>query len=235
MRLPSVVVVVTALLAGVQSASAQFAGWNVTGTVSGVFGKLTQETAFVPPPPPSPCNNCEGDGSASLRGLMGGLGLGYNWQAGSWVYGLATDFSLGNADGSTNDCGTPAHECGGALRSLGTVRGLVGWSMGTWMPYATGGYAYGDVRAYDAFFGGSGSKYRGGWTVGGGIEMMLSGAWSAKLDYLYVDLGKDHLYDLLPGVPEYVQTTANVVRFGLTYRFVDNQPSAPMVTKAYRK
>lgn len=217
-----------------QTAAAQFAGPTITGNLDGVLGTQSQATVVIPRPNPPPCEEC-GDGSASLRGLMGGLGLGYSWQAGSWVYGLAADFSLGNANGNTSDCGLPLHECGGSLRSFGTVRGLVGWSFGTWMPYATGGFAYGDVRAYDAFYGGSGGKYRGGWTVGGGIEAILVGPWSAKLEYLYVDLGTDHLYDILPGIPEHVSTTANVVRLGLTYRFAAISAPAPVIVKSYGK
>jgi outer membrane immunogenic protein len=233
MRFPLAVIAVAVASVCAETASAQFAGPSVTGNLDGVFGAQSQATVVVPNTQPQ-CVEC-GDGSANLRGVMGGLGLGYNWQAGSWIYGLAADFSLGNANGSTSDCGVPLHECGGALRTLGTVRGLVGWNFGTWMPYATGGYAYGDVRAYDAFYGGSGSKYQSGWTVGGGIEAILSGPWSAKLEYLYVDLGTDHLYDILPGIPEHVSTTANVVRLGLTYRFAASPAPAPVVVKSYGK
>lgn len=233
MRLPLAATALFIASVCAQTASAQFAGPSITGNLDGVFGTQSQATVAVPSSNP-PCEEC-GDGKANLRGLMAGLGLAYNWQAGSWVYGLTTDFSLGNASGSASNCGVPLHECGGALRSLGTVRGLVGWSFGTWMPYATGGFAYANVRAYDAFYGGSGSKYQSGWTIGGGIEALLSGTWSAKLEYLYVDLGTDHLYDILPGIPEHVSTTANVVRLGLTYRFAASPPSAPVVVKSYGK
>lgn len=234
MRVPLAVIAVAIASVCAQPASAQFAGPSITGNVDGVFGTQSQATVVLPSSNPPDCEVC-GDGKANLRGLMGGLGLGYNWQSGNWVYGLAADFSLGNAKGSTNDCGTPLHECGGALRSLGTVRGLVGWSFGTWMPYATGGFAYGNVHAYDSFYGGSGSKYGSGWTAGGGIEAILAGPWSAKLEYLYVDLGTDHLYDILPGVPEHVSTTANVICLGLIYRFGASPPPAPVVVKSYGK
>jgi outer membrane immunogenic protein len=30
---------------------------------------------------------------------------------------------------------------------------------------------------------------RTGWTVGSGVEALLGGAWTAKIEYLYVDLG----------------------------------------------
>jgi outer membrane immunogenic protein len=230
MRLALVIVALGLMSVAAQPAAAQFAGPNVSGNLDGVFGALSQQTVVIPSSSPPPCVEC-GDGSSNLRGLMGGLGLGYNWQAGHWVYGLAADFSLGDSKGSASDCGIPLHECGGALRSLGTARAVVGWSFGTWMSFATGGYAYGDVHAYDAFYGGSGNKYRSGWTIGGGIEAILSGPWSAKLEYLYVDLGNDHIYDLIPGVPEHVNTTASVIRLGLNYRFAALPPSAPIVRK----
>jgi opacity protein-like surface antigen len=213
------------------AAAQQFSGVTTTIGIGGVLGQISQQSGVFPksdppplppPPPPPPDDDCEvecGDGRARARGLMGGLGLGYNWQSGAFIYGLGADFYMGKASGSASDCGTPVHECGGAIRSLGTVRGLVGWSMGNWMPYVTGGYAYGDVQAYDSFYGGSGSHYLSGWTIGGGIEAVIAGPWSAKLEYLYIDLGKSHHYDIVPGVPEFVDVSASVIRLGLNYRF----------------
>jgi outer membrane immunogenic protein len=53
-----------------------------------------------------------------------------------------------------------------------------------------------------------------GWTIGGGIEAQIAGPWSAKVEYLYVDLGDG---DSNGGNrPDF---TTNIVRAGLNYHF----------------
>jgi outer membrane immunogenic protein len=95
------------------------------------------------------------------------------------------------------------------LDYLGTVRGRLGYLITpTLLAYATGGLAYGQASASASigegilnqttientvlppFFGsGSFSDTRVGWTVGGGAEWMFAPNWSAKIEYLYYDLG----------------------------------------------
>jgi len=65
----------------------------------------------------------------------------------------------------------------------------------------------------------SGSKFRAGWTVGGGIETAIAPNWTVKLEYLYVDFGKANYFDVVPGVPETIGLNVNVVRAGINYRF----------------
>jgi outer membrane immunogenic protein len=133
------------------------------------------------------------------------------------------------------------------LESLGTVRARLGIAIdetsrparkrtkaapiaspGT-IIYITGGFAYGDVHGWDALTPASGSKIYTGWTAGGGVEWALLGNWSAKIEYLYVDLGKQQLFDVVPGVPETVSVTTSIVRVGLNYKFSNFY--APVVTK----
>jgi outer membrane immunogenic protein len=94
--------------------------------------------------------------------------------------------------------------------------------MGAALPYITGGLAFGDVHGWDSLTPASGSKVYVGWTVGAGIEWQLPSNWSAKIEYLYADLGKRHLFDIVPGpppVPETVSVNVNIVRVGLNYKF----------------
>src|SRR5262249_47591072 len=101
-----------------------------------------------------------------------------------------------------------------------------------------GGYAYGKVQSDGdefvvgqpgLFATGSSSALRNGWTVGGGVETRLwNSNWSAKLEYLYMDLG--HIsYDLLttnlsplPGSP-LIKVDSDIrdhiFRVGVNYRF----------------
>jgi outer membrane immunogenic protein len=94
----------------------------------------------------------------------------------------------------------------GSLQYLGTVRGRLGWlAMPTLLLYGTGGLAYGGVTlntaavvnptgtlpnfAGPAVGGVNFSNTQVGWTAGGGIEWMFFPNWSAKVEYLYYDLG----------------------------------------------
>jgi outer membrane immunogenic protein len=81
------------------------------------------------------------------------------------------------------------------------------------MPYVTGGLAVGEVKTSVAGFGSSNTT-KAGWTLGGGLEVAIAGPWTAKLEYLYVDLG-----DVSGPVGTSTDYKANIVRAGLNYRF----------------
>ena len=121
-------------------------------------------------------------------GGMIGVTAGYNWQgAGSpWVFGLEGDIDWAFIDDSF------ACPVGLACQTknnwLGTFRGRVGYSFDRIMPYITGGLAVGDIEANRTGFIGA-SDTNAGWTIGAGVEAAIAGNWSAKVEYLYTDLG----------------------------------------------
>jgi outer membrane immunogenic protein len=135
-------------------------------------------------------------------GLVGGT-LGYNWQNGPAVFGIETDLSWADINGTTN--ATCPLGCKTQNGWLGTTRGRLGYAVDRWMPFVSGGVAYGDIKASTPGFPGN-SDTRVGWTVGAGAEFALPGNWTAKGEYLYVDLGD-------------VNFTSHIVRAGLNYRF----------------
>jgi outer membrane immunogenic protein len=150
-----------------------------------------------------------GFGSNSPSGGLVGTTLGYNWQAGPAVFGLEGDIDWSGID-DTNG-GTTTRN-----RWLGTVRGRLGYAAGQFMPYVTGGLAVGGLRTSIAGFGTS-SDTKAGWTLGGGVEAALWGPVSAKLEYLYVDLGSGSAVPGAGGARG--DFTTNIVRAGLNYRF----------------
>lgn len=166
-----------------------------------------------------------GDGSFDVHGGIIGGTFGYNWQQGPWVFGVEGDYSWADISGSSSTCGASSglpHSCGTKLESLGTLRGRVGYAVGptgNWLPYVTGGLAVGEINAWDDFMPASGSDFRAGWTVGGGLEVGITQNWTAKVEYLYVDLGSKQMFDVVPGVPETVSFTTNLIRGGINYRF----------------
>jgi outer membrane immunogenic protein len=99
------------------------------------------------------------------------------------------------------------------------VRGRAGYAFGGVLPYVTGGLALGDIRAAAPGFAGA-SATNAGWTVGGGIEIALPGNWTAKAEYLHVDLGKFNCGASCGISPtDNVSMRDDVVRAGLNYHF----------------
>jgi outer membrane immunogenic protein len=149
-------------------------------------------------------------------GLVGGT-AGYNWQAAGspWVFGLEGDIDWTDISGSTNCFGLT---CQTKNSWLGTVRGRVGYAWDRFMPYFTGGAAFGDIKATVPAFVSS-SSTNVGWTVGGGVEGAIAGNWTAKLEYLYVDLGDTTCSALACGVATNVDLRTSVLRAGVNYRF----------------
>jgi outer membrane immunogenic protein len=207
--------------------------YNWTGTYIGIAGGYGwgQSNQTDPGIPCGFFGSCgggikpDGNGDLSMQGGMIGGTLGYNWQQGPWVFGAEGDFSWADISGSSNTCGanSPApHPCGSKLESLGTLRARIGYAMGAtdnWLPYVTGGLAVGELKAWDAFYPSSGSDFRAGWTVGGGVETAITRNWTFKVEYLYVDLGSRELFYVVPGVQETVSFKASILRAGINYRF----------------
>jgi outer membrane immunogenic protein len=165
-------------------------------------------------------SNTLGTGSISTGGGLIGGTLGYNMQSGIWVWGLEGDIDYTWIKGSDSSgiCAAIGG-CDGKTTWLGTARGRVGYAFDRWMPYFTGGAAFGDIKI-DPSAGGAGlSKTQVGWTLGAGLEYAFLGPWSAKIEYLYVDLGKFTCDASSCGVATDVEYKESVVRAGLNYRF----------------
>lgn len=139
-------------------------------------------------------------------GLIGGAQAGYNWQNGQFVFGGETDLQLSGAD----DTFAPWKF---SNPWFGTLRARAGVAMSSFLLYGTLGLAYGGIKGET--LGLTESKTHGGWTVGGGVEVGLNQAWSAKAEYLYVDLN-NRLYSIT-GVQNGIWS--NVIRFGVNYHF----------------
>jgi outer membrane immunogenic protein len=159
-----------------------------------------------------------GTNSSPSGGLVGGT-IGYNWQAfGSpAVFGLEGDIGWSGIKGSFVSATCPTG-CETKNDWLGTVRGRLGYAFDRWMPYITGGLAVGGVHANQTGFAGA-SETKAGWTAGGGVEAAIVANWTAKVEYLYVDLGSIGCAAGSCSLPTNVDFRTHVVRAGLNYRF----------------
>ena len=192
----------------------------------------------------------------SPAGVLGGGQIGYNWQTGNWVLGVEGDWDWTNQRETASTQNFLASTIVVAPASIGfsdeqkikwlaTARARLGWARDSWLWYVTGGAAWGEVESNYAL-GVTGSatfaagpaaasfnSTRSGWTVGGGVETSLAwmgapGNWSAKLEYLYVDLGtvtNTFTVPLTATPAAFYSFTSNshirdnIIRVGLNYRF----------------
>jgi outer membrane immunogenic protein len=149
-------------------------------------------------------------------GLVGGT-VGYNYQFGQAVVGVEGDIDWADINGTTNTA--CPFGCKTTDNWLSTVRGRLGYAADRFMPFITGGAAFGDIRASTPGFAGA-SNTEAGWTVGAGLEFAIAGNWTAKAEYLYVDLGKFNCgISCGAAVTDNVSFTTNIVRAGVNYRF----------------
>ena len=156
-------------------------------------------------------------GDFNTTGYLFGGTLGYNLQTGVWVWGLEGDLDYSTIKGSTTTfCGAPGCETRNTW--LGTARGRIGYAWDRFLPFITGGAAFGGIKMTPAG-GVSETKTKLGWTLGAGVEYAFMGAWSAKLEYLYVNLGKTTCGIATCGIATDVDFRSNIVRLGLNYRF----------------
>jgi outer membrane immunogenic protein len=184
-------------------------------------------------------------GKLNNTAFTGGGQIGYNWQfAPSWVFGLETDLNYNGTKSSTTAVVPLPFAAGSTFNSslsqtfdwFGTGRARLGWlPADRMMIYGTGGVAYGRVAsATNVAFPTSGDSYAGsfsdirvGWTAGGGIEWAFTQNWTAKAEYLYVDLGRTSYTDAcvtgcgaaLPSYTSSTTTREHIARFGINYLF----------------
>jgi outer membrane immunogenic protein len=159
-------------------------------------------------------------GNIDLSGGMIGGTVGYNWQFGTWVLGLEGDIDWASIKGTTNVPGCFAGGCTTENTWLGTARGRVGYAFDRFMPYITGGAAFGGVDANHAGFTGQ-SSTQVGWVAGVGLEFAVVNNVTAKVEYLHYDLGS-FTCGLNCGnglVNDTVSFNADVIRGGVNLRF----------------
>ena len=144
--------------------------------------------------------------NTSPNGFMGGAQVGYNWQSGQFVYGVETDLQISGADDASlgRKFSNPWY---------GTTRGRLGYAANNILFYGTGGLAYGGSKLETGAVTETHSHF--GWAIGAGAEVALTQHWSAKVEYLFIDLtgerfaatGLDH------------ELESNLLRMGFNYRF----------------
>lgn len=149
-----------------------------------------------------------------LDGFVGGGQIGYNYQIGQFVIGAEADFQ--GADlGNGSNLGLASVK----TEYFGTVRARVGVAFDRFLPYITGGWAYGNVKtSIPAIAFSADRSHTGGWVIGGGLEYAFTNNLIGGVEYLYVDLGEKNVLNNGFGQAK-VGTDFSVVRARLSYKF----------------
>jgi outer membrane immunogenic protein len=178
---------------------------NWTGFYVGAMGGYAQENT---------------SGANEISGGFAGGTLGYNWQTGNFVLGVEADGAWADVGARVGNPAIAAVET--RIRSMGTVRGRVGYAFDQVLVYGTGGYAWADNRitlsALNVSI--SDSQLHSGWTVGAGVEVMFAPKWSVKAEYLYRSFdSQTYFAGIAP--PGLASGTINLnsVQVGVNYHF----------------
>jgi outer membrane immunogenic protein len=215
--------------------------------VNGGYGFGSSE--WTDPTNPNPIAAPTGtSGSFNTSGFLVGGTIGANFQANALVFGVEADLDWSNIKGSVSSPAVPPGFCvlqvsvaltvGDTCNTrntwLGTARIRIGLAADRALFFLTGGGAFGNIEAglsgqsittttYD-----TSTKF--GWTAGGGAEFALGDNWTARIEYLYVDLGSGtcttgancgFINNTPPTLPpnDSVKFTASLVRAGFNFKF----------------
>jgi outer membrane immunogenic protein len=132
------------------------------------------------------CGNATG-------GLAGGQ-IGYNWQAGSWVFGLEAQGDWADLSGSAPSTLFPGISARARIDGIGLFTGRVGYAWNNVLGYVKGGAAVTSDR-YNAYITNTNldvataSETRWGGTVGAGLEVGFAPNWSVAFEYDHLFMG----------------------------------------------
>lgn len=232
---------------------ANWTGFYIGADLGGAIQSGDTTSNFVQNTAPPTDSNMQG---AALHGArpVGGAHAGYNRQfAGSWVAGVEGDWqwtgartslcrqtSVNSSDCADNGFGYATLD--GETRSIGSLRGRLGYAIDRVLVYGTGGAAFADTHtslgvncpqgcganSIAITASADSSKVRTGWVAGAGIETMLDSNWTVRAEYLHYGFGRQGDQFSLPtnncfadgpcGLSWSRDLNIDVVRAGVSYR-----------------
>lgn len=141
--------------------------------------------------------------------VSGGGHGGYNFQSGRWVFGGEADIS-GMSVPATSTTTTRFDE-----DWMMTFRGRAGYAFGRYLPYATAGLALTSTTWTSA--AGSTTTLRTGAAAGAGLDAVISGNWTGRLEYLFTDVPNETV--TVGGGTFTGGSTNHTMRVGVSYQF----------------
>ena len=226
-----------------------WSGFYVGGTLGANWSDSDLHASVEPggglvvlPPADVALINATGGHGSNRTGFTGGIEGGYNYQMGSWLLGLETDFvAQENNERVTDTFQSALPSTPPVIYSLNqraktqwmwSLRPRLGYVAGPWLFYGTGGIATSDIkvklefsdnRSPPNFISSDKSKTKTGWIAGAGAGYALSPNLSVKGEWLYADFGS--IRTTFTSASGFVSLTSkakvrtNIARIGVDYRF----------------
>ena len=158
-------------------------------------------------------------GNFDVSGRLFGGTVGANYQTGPWVFGVEGDWDWTSLNGTTFNGSCAVVGCTTQSNWLATVRGRAGWAWDRVLFYGTAGAAFANVQAAAGAFPFM-SCTEPGWTAGVGLEYAFAPNWTAKAEYLFVDLANASCgFANCGGTNTTVSLNENILRAGINFKF----------------
>jgi len=161
-----------------------------------------------------------------ISGWLAGVKLGYNFHATDGVVvGVVGDLAWSGIGGEVSGYGAPYTFYNGTTHEInwaGSVRGIIGFDGGAFLPYLTGGLAVANATRTNASGSLEASATHFGWTVGAGVEVAVADNVSLNLEYRYSDYGtQTYEWEVNPSNYDdaVVGITAHTVTAGINFHF----------------
>ena len=199
--------------------------YNWTGFYIGINGGWASahkcwDLLFLAGPALDGCHKPDG-------GLFGGQ-VGFNWQAGAFVFGVEGSGDWASLSGTNISLLAPLSTNRSKIDSIWAVTGRLGYAFDSVLLYVKGGGAWvGDK--YDSTVTGTGilqtsaSETRTGWTGGAGLEWGFAPNWSVAFEYAHYDFSSKDVPFLAPGAiaagTERISQTVDAVTGRINWRF----------------
>ena len=153
-------------------------------------------------------------------GFIGGIYAGYNHQfSNGVVLGAEADIIWGDLEDSS-----VAAEGYSATTNLdwnGSARVRLGYAMGRFLPYVTGGIAFGHFDFEELDEGepyGDGHGDLVGWTIGAGAEYAVTDNWIVRGEYRYTDFNTETFVSSAGDAYD-LDVDSHDIRLGVAYKF----------------
>ena len=170
-------------------------------------------------------------GSNSLEGtdarFMGGVQGGFDYEfSNNWVIGAEAQYSWLSGNGGGGVVFPGGTLVSGNTDQIGSVTGRLGYAFGPTLLYAKGGYAWRCNDNLNVTTAGVAvpftvdGNHHDGWTVGAGVEYMLTSNWSIKGEYQYYNFGDTtFIGGPAPIQGSHFRDDDHTVKLGINYRF----------------
>lgn len=198
-------------------------GGNWEGPYIGIFGGYAWGVADMTDPGAGPCSAGDLEGcDVDLTGWTLGLKAGANFYVSQGLLaGVVADVSWSDISGS-DIFPAPVDESINTINWQGSVRGLLGFDGGAFLPYLTAGLAIANASHYSDFadpYIDTVSATHVGVTVGAGVAIAASDELSVNVEYRFTNFGAQVYDHETPVAPPEFALTQHLVTVGLNWQF----------------